>query len=404
MITIERTKHDLIDELFKLIESVTSHEQQLDADAIDSIKIDLKKSYIVYSLSDLVYTLNLAHKVFLTNILKILKDDKLFLRPRTCLNLVKERKGKYSINNYIKQANYVIRIAQLYNYYITEVIPKNSIKLKIVSKYRPSLCDEVVRDCVIGLRASDECLLSDRRAIEMKTTQIWQAALWVALHSPASFSIRACKAVLSSNKALHTAFTLRTYDSKYIMDDLTKYDALRLLKDKPVRWLCYLLGDGSVSGRKIEFSINTRYFKEILNQLSDLGYSPKYRKSKRIITISGRDMRKFARWLLEEAYLTGISKVLDKLNINKWKNIKEYATIQPKTANLVETPCGKLRKRKDRPVAYLAGNFGLITKMSKCLEDMGVKTRVYKNKGTYMLELSLRQLNSVLGSLEDEPH
>ncbi len=72
---------------------------------------------------------------------------------------------------------------------LPKIILKRSTKLNLISRYKILLSDEVMRECVIGFRASDEFLLGDREALEMKTTRIWQAALGVALHSPANFNI-----------------------------------------------------------------------------------------------------------------------------------------------------------------------------------------------------------------------
>ncbi len=205
---------------------------------------------------------------------------------------------------------------------------------------------------------------------------------------------------MKANKIFHVAFTIRTKNSKFIMKNLTKVNALRSLENKPIRWLCYLLGDGSVSGRKIEFSISKEYYRDILNTLVDLGYNPKYVESKRSVILTSKDMRVFAQWILMAARATGLSRILDKLNPGKWENIKKYAVVAHKETLKVETPCGILRERKDRPVLYLTGNLETITKVVICLENlenMGIKARIYKIKGTYMLELSKKRLANLQG-------
>jgi len=388
----------LIRELSKLIEAITYYRRKiLNNNSVNNLR---KGQYFAYSLNDLVYVFSSLHKACLIRIIKTFGEGISSLKSEELSHKVKESVGVHSTNNYIKRQGYSIRIAQLNGYYITEVILRRSIKLDLISRYKIPLNDEVVRDCIIGFRASDEFLLHDREAVEMKTTRIWQAALWVALHSPANFSIWATKGILKVNKIFHIAFTIRTKNSKFIMRNLTKTEALKSLGNKPIRWLCYLLGDGSVSGRKIEFSVNREYHKDILSALVNLGYNPKYVESKRSVVLTGKGMRMFAQWILTAARVTGLSGILDKLNICKWENIKEYAVVARKEAPKVETPCGILRERKDRSILYLTGNLETVTKVATCLENMGIRTRIYKIKGTYMLELSKKSSSSLLRQLE----
>ncbi len=244
-----RDDQRLTKELSRLIETITYYEHMaLNNNLTGNLR---KRQYVAYSLDDLVYVFNLLRKAMPhKNHIKTCREDALSLRFEDLLHRVKKSTGAYSTNNYIKRQDYSIRIAQLNGYYIIEIILKRSTKLNLISRYKILLSDEVMRDCVIGFRASDEFLLGDREALEMKTTRIWQAALWVALHSPANFNIWAAKGILKANKIFHVAFTIRTKNSRFIMKNLTKVNALRSLENKPIRWLCYLLGDGSVSGRK----------------------------------------------------------------------------------------------------------------------------------------------------------
>jgi hypothetical protein len=214
----------------------------------------------------------------------------------------------------------------------------------------------------------------------------------MAIHSPADFSIWVNKIVTGSLGNINLTYTLRTINSQRLMLDLKKDDAIESLSNKPIRWLCYLLGDGSISSRKIEFSVSKTKSKKVINVLRSLGYRSKYRESKRMVVLTGSNMRDFAFWILSSANKSKLSKILDLLDIKKWNNLKQYATVLTK-AKSVQTPCGMLRIRKERPLLYTTGNFKKINRIHQCLENEGIASEIYYIKGTYLLEVRLSQLN-----------